>query len=355
VKAARSSGAALSPWEVALLIAVGGHGAALAIAWQTSLGVPLFAEKAFVAPVEPFEASVFVVDALPREGSDERPTTAGAAANAAAIEPQAPGHAARGERGAPTSEPSGAPGDAEGPRGSSEYDPLPGGAAVGLPGLGGVPAWSVPGVLTPLPRAAPAPTTIPRTPIDPDAAGRAIRGTLDARDQERGMSLPAANETARAIEAVVASAETSGESRATFSVELDASGNVKSVALSRATSGDASVWAAVVARIRAALAGRRLTMRGDAARLGAIVSVEVVTRDRFPDGARGSGATNAWGEHRTRTVLSRARVLVAGAKPLPEDYKPIVIQPFFTPPDPKKSGVVPMTPGDDYRRHTPQE
>jgi hypothetical protein len=164
------------------------------------------------------------------------------------------------------------------------------------------------------------------------------------------MLLPAANETARAIEAVVASAETSGESRATFAVELDAAGNVKRVSLASANRGDATIWARVVERIKAALAGRRLTMRGDAARLGATLSVEIVTRERFPDGANGKGATNEWGEHKSRTVLSRVVVHVAGAKPLPEDIKPIVVQPFFTPPDPKKSGVVPLNPGDEYRR-----
>ncbi len=337
-----------SPMEVALLIALSGHGAVLALAWQTSLEARLVAGKAFTPEERPLDAEIDVIELHADVGFGE-PVEA-PASRGASTEPQnGRASAARGEPGSPSRVGTTSPGDAEAPRGSGEYDALPD-RVEPLPGLDGAPAWSMPGVLAPLPRAAPAPTTIPRPPIDRDAAGRALRGTLDARDQERGMSLPAANEAARAIEAVVTGAETSGESRATFTVELDASGNVKGVALARATSGDARVWAAVVARIKAALFGRRLTMRGDAARLGATVSVEVVTRERFPDGSNGAGATDFYGNHKTRTVLSRARVIVAGAKPLPEDYKPIVIQPFFTPPDPKKGGVVPLNPGDEYRR-----
>jgi hypothetical protein len=348
VRAARAGGAAaLSPWEVALLIAIGGHGAALALARRSSSEAPLAARAAFHRE-EPFEAAIEIVEERPSSASDEAtgaPAGSGAS-SAGRDEHPAP---ARGDRGAPAPDAPASSNDVAPPGGSSEYDALPG-RPVGLPGLGGAPVWSLPGVLGPPDRAAPAPTTIPRAPIDRDAAGRALRGTLDARDQERGMSLPAANEAARAIEAVVASAETAGESKATFTVELDASGSVKSVALARTTAGDATTWAAVIARIKAALAGRRLTMRGRAARLGATVSIEVVTRERFPNGAPGAGATNLYGEHKTRTVLSRARVIVAGERALPEDIKPIVNQPFFTPPDPKKSGVVPLNPGDEYRR-----
>jgi hypothetical protein len=239
-----------------------------------------------------------------------------------------------------------------------EYDPLPG-EGLHLPGLGGVPAWTVPGVIAPAERPAPAPTTTPARRFDPRAADRALRGTLDARDHERGLALPAANEAKLAIEAVVQSAETPKESTATFDVDVDAAGNITNISMPAANKGGTAMWGRVLARIKQSLAGRKLTMRGDAATAGAHLRVRVETRERYPNGEKpGDGpgrGTNMWGEHASRVVLAKIDVVVPGQKPLPENIKPIVDQPFFRPPDPHKSGVVPLTLGEAFRLHTPQE
>lgn len=177
------------------------------------------------------------------------------------------------------------------PRGTLGEPPPPdapgGSGVVGLPpGLGGRPAWAIPGVMGPLDNAAPAaaPTAAPAArPVDRNIAAKVIDGTLKRRDHDLGLDTPAAGVVAGALTDAVRSSAIPGDARATFEVRLGANGNVEGVALKSASAGDAGAWDRVVRAAKGSLAGRALRM-GEGGQRGATVTVKVESKTQYPAG-----------------------------------------------------------------------
>jgi hypothetical protein len=277
---------------------------------------------------------------------------------AAADAPTAPRATARPARSEGGGEPRG---EQAGEAHSGDYEPLP--QDRGLPGIDGRPLWAIPGAVAGPPRAPAAPTSVARRPVDGDAGGRAVRSTLAARGAERGTGQPAAYEASRAIEAVIMSAESPGESRARFEIRVGNEGKILDVRVTATSEGTHAVWERVKKRVVAAIAERRLELRGDA-KAGATIVVDVVTKERFPNGSTSPVSVENLGAHKTRTVSSRVRVVVPGYKPFPERVLPVDVGwPWLPTPNrvpldgrpgfaqPGQSGVVPLNPGDAYRKH----
>ena len=167
----------------------------------------------------------------------------------------------------------------------SEPPPGPGGVMGLPPGLGGRPAWAIPGVLGPLDNSAPAaaPTVAPAArPVHRNIAGKVIDGTLKRRDHDLGLDTPAAGVVAGALADAVRSSAIPGDTRATFEVRLGASGKVEGVTLKSASAGDAGAWDKVVRAARGSLAGRALRV-GEGQGASTVV-VKVESKTQYPAG-----------------------------------------------------------------------
>lgn len=164
--------------------------------------------------------------------------------------------------------------------------PGPGGNGV-ITGLNGQPIWALPGVLPegPAPAAAPTTPTAPK-PVDRNIAGQVISGTLRKKDQELGLDLPAGGVVASSIAAAVRSSATPLDARATFEVRLGADGKVVSTRVVSATAGQAGQWEGVAKKAAKDLAGRALTMSGEAAAKGATITVKIESKVVYPAGSK---------------------------------------------------------------------
>lgn len=153
-----------------------------------------------------------------------------------------------------------------------------------MPGLAGLPVYTMPGAL-PLPTAAaPAPTVVEKAPDVPrDVANQVLGGTLRKHDREAGIELPAAGVVSGVIADAVRAAAPAEDSRATFEVKLGAGGAVESVRVVSSTHGDAGHWARAVGRAQASLASRSLAAPGAG---GATLRVKVETTHRYPAGSK---------------------------------------------------------------------
>lgn len=177
-----------------------------------------------------------------------------------------------------------APIGGQGTPGASEYGPVEPEPGVVAPGLGGAPVWTLPGVLGPAKPAAPAPTaaSAPR-PVDVAIAGKVLSGTMQSRDRELGLQIPAAGVVASTLATTVRGSEAPQDSRATFEVRLDGGGKVLGVRLVSASAGDAGVWDRVSRKTATALASRALSL-GEAGKGGATVIVKVASKLVYPAG-----------------------------------------------------------------------
>jgi hypothetical protein len=202
---------------------------------------------------------------------------------------------------APSVEPqaTGAPEAPAAPTGTSEYGGPPPAVPVvaggGLPGLGG-PAWTIPGAVPDMGRPPPAPTTLPAPTVDKQAATRVLKEAIKENDKKLGLDLPAGGTVATSVRAAVQATDTPPESRATFEVRLSPTGQVLSVRVTSSTGGTADMWARAAAAVKAALAGRTLTMTSEYSK-GAVVTVSAQSLLTMPDGSKsvirqqGAGAT----------------------------------------------------------------
>jgi hypothetical protein len=159
--------------------------------------------------------------------------------------------------------------------------PGPGSLVPGAPGAN--PIWTLPGVVS-TPRSAPAPTRAPAARVDPRAATRALGGTLQTSDQEKGVTLPAAGAVATAVSTAVRGTAAPHNARATFEIRLGPDGRVIAARVVRASAGDPAQWEAALANAKAQIAAKGLAMTGAAATSGATVRVSVTTKHVFPTG-----------------------------------------------------------------------
>lgn len=168
----------------------------------------------------------------------------------------------------------------------SQPPPPVAGGALGLPpGLGGTPAWAVPGVLGPLNGPLPAPTAAPAArPVDRNIASKVIDGTLRKRDADLGLDAPGAGVVASTLADAVRSAAVPGDARATFEVRIGAAGDVQGVRLVSATAGDGPAWDRVVKSAKGSLAGRAL--RAGDGKAGATVLVKIESKVQYPAGSK---------------------------------------------------------------------
>jgi hypothetical protein len=195
--------------------------------------------------------------------------------------------------------------------------PAPAGTA-GVPGLGGVPIWQLPGVLPDRAGPPPAPTAAPpRRETPADRAGQVLREAMQSKDKALGLDLPAAGTVASAVAEAVRASDTPAVARATFEVRLSGAGKVLGARMVSASAGATEAWGRVASAAVARLAGRTLAMTGAFAK-GARVYVSVVSSVRMPSGATSGvqmqGAGMAFdlsdiGANATRVVSSSFKVI----------------------------------------------
>jgi hypothetical protein len=183
--------------------------------------------------------------------------------------------------------------DLPAPGSAGEYDLPPGPDGVpgvpGVPGLPGVgvpgaaPVWSVPGAVA-APESLPAPTRAPAAAFDPKAATKALGGTLQTSDKEKGVNLPAAGTVVSALGTAVQGTPAPHNARATFEVKLSPTGQVIGARVVKASAGNPAMWDAALKRAQAQIAAKGLAMTGEAAKSGATVRVSVLTRHVYPTG-----------------------------------------------------------------------
>ena len=185
----------------------------------------------------------------------------------------------------------GAP-DLPAPGSAGEYDVPPGPEGPGMPGAGGLPGmglpgsspvWSVPGAVV-APKSLPAPTRAPSAVYDPKAATKALGGTLQTSDKEKGINLPAAGTVVSALSTAVQGTPAPHNARATFEIKVGPNGQVVGARVVKASAGDPAMWDAALKRAQAQIAAKGLAMTGEAAKSGATVRVSVLTRHVFPTG-----------------------------------------------------------------------
>lgn len=202
----------------------------------------------------------------------------------------------------------------------AEGPPGPGGFTIG-PGLGGRPAWALPGVLPTAPTSAPAPTIPPPAKeVDRNIAGTVLQKELSKKDKALGLDLPAAGTVASAIGTAVHGSDAPNEGRATFEVRLSPTGQVLGVRVVSASAGATATWERAARTAAQKLTGRSLTMTSAFA-AGATVYVDVSSAVVMPDGSKtggisrqGAGATfdvSNLGAHPRRVVRTNFRVVPA--------------------------------------------
>jgi hypothetical protein len=197
-------------------------------------------------------------------------------------------------------------------------DGVPGGSSepAPLPGLGGAPVWTLPGVLPDAPTAAPAPTAPPPPrPVDPKVADRVLQEGMAEQDKAKGIDLPAAGTVASTVAAAVRGSEVPADSHASIEVRLSGTGQVLGVRVVSSSSGNADAWARVAAAVKAQLAGRALAMGSTYAK-GALVNVDVSSVLQLPAGPKGTHFNGSGlgfdssnlGAHKSQVVHTSYRV-----------------------------------------------
>jgi hypothetical protein len=196
-------------------------------------------------------------------------------------------------------------------------DGVPGGSEPApLPGLGGAPVWTLPGILPDATTAAPAPTTPPPPrPVDPNVAGRVLQEGMAEQDKAKGIDLPAAGTVASTVASAVRGSEVPADSHASIEVRLSGTGQVLGVRVVSSSSGNADAWARVAAAVKAQLAGRALAMGSTYAK-GALVYVDVSSALQLPAGPKSTQFTGSGlkfdmsnlGAHKSQVVHTSYRV-----------------------------------------------
>jgi hypothetical protein len=121
--------------------------------------------------------------------------------------------------------------------------------------------------------------------VDAAIAGKVLRGTLQSRDRELGLQMPAAGVVASTLATAVRGSEAPADSRATFEVRLDGGGQVLGVRVVSATAGEGATWERISKKAAAALSSRALSL-GEAGRDGATVIVKVASKLVYPAGTQ---------------------------------------------------------------------
>lgn len=130
-----------------------------------------------------------------------------------------------------------------------------------------------------------APTTTPKAKkVDRYAATRVIKDELRKQDKALGLDLPAAGTIASLIKSAVQGSDAPGDSRASFVVTLGPGGKVVSVTVSAQAGGSSSTWDGIAKMVQAQLKTMKLNLPEDYAK-GAIVSVQAVSAMKMPSGA----------------------------------------------------------------------
>ena len=247
------------------------------------------AQPAAEAAPEPAPAAAAAPAAPPAAPEPVQPPAAPPAPLAAATPPPAPAPAAEAAP-APVAEapattpgaPGAPPGATPAPGDPGEYGGPPGPDVVAVPGVGAAPVWTVPGAVTGQ-RSRPAPTTPGAArPVDADVASKVLEGTLDKRDKELGLDVPAAGIVAGEIGAAARTAEIADEARATFEVDVAASGKIENVKVVSFSAGNDATWQRVAREAASSLAARGLNTNGEAAK----VVVKVESKKLYPAGTK---------------------------------------------------------------------
>lgn len=113
-------------------------------------------------------------------------------------------------------------------------------------------------------------------------ASKVLEGTLDKRDKELGLDVPAAGVVAGVIGAAARTAEIADEARATFEVDVAASGKIDSVKVVSFSAGSDATWQRVAREAASSLAARGLNTNGEAAK----VVVKVESKKLYPAGTK---------------------------------------------------------------------
>ncbi len=172
------------------------------------------------------------------------------------------------------------------PTGDDGFSAPEDGGIPGLGGPGGPKLWQDPSLLAINPNAPPAPKETPKEKkADRDVANVLIKDLLRAKDKKLGLDLPAAGTVASIIKTAVQGSNTPGTAKATFAVNLGPAGNVTSIKVTSFAGGDSSMWNAVAANAKAALAARKLNLTEDYAK-GAIIVVNAQSKMQMPSGAK---------------------------------------------------------------------
>ncbi|AKT37487.1 uncharacterized protein CMC5_016280 [Chondromyces crocatus] len=205
------------------------------------------------------------------------------------------------------------------PTGPDEYGgPPPPEPNAGVPGLGGSPVWSLPGVLPDRGPPPPAPTVAPGRPDTPsDKAGQLLRDAMRTKDKALGLDLPAAGTVASAVVAAARAADTPSKARATFEVRISGSGQVLGARLVSSTAGTPDIWSRVAMAAKSQLSGKTLAMPSAFSK-GALVYVSIVSSVKMPSGSEGGvnlqGAGFGFdvsdvGAHAQRVITSSFKVV----------------------------------------------
>jgi hypothetical protein len=155
----------------------------------------------------------------------------------------------------------------------------------GIPGSGpGREIWRD-GKLLALEKAPAAPTEAPKEKLaSRDSANETIKDVLRKKDKKLGLDLPAAGTVASIIKAQVQGSDAPGNVSASFIVKLGPTGSVTSVTVGAINGGNASMWNAIAASSKAAIAARKLNLTEDFKK-GAIITVNVQSKMSMPSGA----------------------------------------------------------------------
>lgn len=192
------------------------------------------------------------------------------------------------------------------------------GTVLGVPGLGGPAAWSMPGVLQgPMEgvRAAAAPTVAPAPrPVDRDIAGKVIAAAMEEKDKKIGLDLPMAGTMSSAVRTAVASSELAAGLSGTIECRVAANGRVTGCRVLGSNGGSADAWNRA-AQAAGGIAGAVLPGRYAG---GAVVTINVSISESPPAGGKGGiqGAGASFdlsniGAHATRKVSARHTVVAA--------------------------------------------
>jgi hypothetical protein len=121
--------------------------------------------------------------------------------------------------------------------------------------------------------------------VDTAIAGKVLTASLQSRDKELGLQMPAAGVVATTLADAVRASEAPGDARARFEVQLSGDGKVRGVRVLSSSAGQAATWDRVARKAAAALTTRPLAL-GEAGKEGATVIVKVDSKIVYPAGSK---------------------------------------------------------------------